>query len=306
MESIFVLTPIVVNMARVLLGTLEVIWPSRIRHVSVKILGSVNSAIKTNGECIAVSENEAMCECQDGYLGAQCEDRSKCEEICQKGSFPYFGCGSDISGMVALGCSSGGCRYLKEGEDYPYDGFCTYKTYTNEILLPPPTSPVSSPIDPPVVVDPDPVQEPTSPTSSPISIPSPPTNPPKNDFNCGCSSCTDTILGRDADGYSCGSRIEWLQTADGYNELDSCRKVSEEFPDICTCTCGRAPTRSPTRAPETCTDSDKLKYKNKKKRSCKWLGNRNKIRKWCRRKWKRKKLSKWCPETCSKVGVGKC
>ena len=46
MESIFVLTPIVVNMARVLLGTLEVIWPLRTRHVSVKILGSVNDAIK--------------------------------------------------------------------------------------------------------------------------------------------------------------------------------------------------------------------------------------------------------------------
>ena len=73
-------------------------------------------------------------------------------------------------------------------------------------------------------------------TPSLISIPSP-TNPPKNDSNCGFSSCTDTILGSYADGYSCGSRIEWLQTAAGYNEFDSCRKVSEEFPDICTCTC---------------------------------------------------------------------
>ena len=73
-------------------------------------------------------------------------------------------------------------------------------------------------------------------TPSLISIPSP-TNPPKNDSNCGFSSCTDTILGSYADGYSCGSRIEWLQTAAGYNELDSCRKVSGELPDICTCTC---------------------------------------------------------------------
>jgi len=57
---------------------------------------------------------------------------------------------------------------------------------------------------------------------------------------CGCFSCTDSVLNNnDANGYSCGARIDWLQTSESevvggsYNEYDSCRKVSGEFPEEC-------------------------------------------------------------------------
>jgi hypothetical protein len=203
-----------------------------------------------NGKCIAVNENEAMCECQDGYLGGMCEDRSACEGYCEKGNFPYFDCGSDISGMVALGCfKTGGCYYLREGQDYPYDGFCTYKTYNSEILLPTSTSPVqpvSSPTSSPVVVVPNPVQAPTSPTHSPVSVPTS-TNPPT--VRCGCNKCTEDVWNALAGEYSCGDRISFLEASDEatllnmgintgpLNEEGACRFVTEEFPNICTCIC---------------------------------------------------------------------
>jgi hypothetical protein len=71
------------------------------------------------------------------------------------------------------------------------------------------------------------------------------------------------------------------------------------------CACGGGSNPSDE---ETCTDSGELEFKNTKKKSCKWLGKKNekKTRKLCKRKWKRKKLSDWCPETCGKIGVGKC
>lgn len=54
---------------------------------------------------------------------------------------------------------------------------------------------------------------------------------------CGIASCSDTIWNTDADGYSCGGRIEWLQTSDAvggpYNEDEACHIVGEEFPEIC-------------------------------------------------------------------------
>ena len=37
--------------------------------------------------------------------------------------------------------------------------------------------------------------------------------------------------------YSCGSRIDWMISSQGYDESTACSYVSDEFPDICTCSC---------------------------------------------------------------------
>mmetsp|Transcript_30831 Transcript_30831/g.65210 ORF Transcript_30831/g.65210 Transcript_30831/m.65210 type:complete len:407 (+) Transcript_30831:141-1361(+) len=51
---------------------------------------------------------------------------------------------------------------------------------------------------------------------------------------CGCSSCTDSVLGRDANGYSVGSRIDWLVANTGQSEQGACSTVcKDEFPSIC-------------------------------------------------------------------------
>ena len=39
---------------------------------------------------------------------------------------------------------------------------------------------------------------------------------------CGCNSCTDSVLGRNADGYSVGSRIDWVKANTGRSENDAC------------------------------------------------------------------------------------
>lgn len=70
--------------------------------------------------------------------------------------------------------------------------------------------------------------------------PSPPSPPTNSDRYCGVESCTqrvwDTIAtGGGGGSYSCGSRISWLQSAQGYSERQACNQVESEFPDICLC-----------------------------------------------------------------------
>jgi len=49
----------------------------------------------------------------------------------------------------------------------------------------------------------------------------------KYNFDCGCpSSCTQEVLNRDADGHSCGQRIQWLINEKGKSERAACIKVS--------------------------------------------------------------------------------
>jgi len=219
------------------------------------------------GTCVSVSDTQATCDCQDGYFGSYCEDRSPCEGFCQSGSFPYFGCGSDIGNKVALGCfRTGGCYYLGEGQDYPYDGFCTYKTYDgntiigteDDIELAPAeiNLPSSAPTFPPTL--PPTVPTTSSPTLSPVELPVPAPISPQ----CGCDRCTDDVWNTVVDRYSCGNRITYLQnsneatlanvgiTTGPFDEAGACRFVSEEFPDICTCLCDDDDeTASPTGAP---------------------------------------------------------
>jgi len=66
-----------------------------------------------------------------------------CDNICP-GSYPY-GCADNLPDKVAYGClSSGGCNYLEEGQNYPHDGFCTFKGTV--VSTPETSSPSSSPI----------------------------------------------------------------------------------------------------------------------------------------------------------------
>lgn len=83
-----------------------------------------------HGTCVAASDTEAKCICDAGYSGEDCTE--SCEDKCL-GSYP-FGCATDVIGVERYGChSGGGCNYLKEGEQYPYDGFCTYKSVSQAI-----------------------------------------------------------------------------------------------------------------------------------------------------------------------------
>ena len=56
---------------------------------------------------------------------------------------------------------------------------------------------------------------------------------------CGCKSCTEavwnTIVTDAAGSYSCGARIELLQSAEGYSEASACTQVFTKFPTVCLC-----------------------------------------------------------------------
>ena len=82
---------------------------------------------------------------------------------------------------------------------------------------------------------------------------------------CGCNSCTEDVwnsIATDSAGsYTCGDRINWLQTAMSYSGADACAKVSDEFldgpcgpvcdPSKCTAPPTDAPSTQPTTPPTT-------------------------------------------------------
>jgi len=70
------------------------------------------------------------------------------------------------------------------------------------------------------------------------------------------------------------------------------------------------PTDFPT---ESCVDDADFKYKNRKKKNCRWVGRgkNKKVKNKCKRTWgvgsDNKSLYDWCPETCGKkAGLGRC
>jgi len=73
------------------------------------------------------------------------------------------------------------------------------------------------------------------------------------------------------------------------------------------------PTKSPTSSPTIssgnsgCEDSKELKFQNKRRKGCKWVGKkRRRIRRRCKKVWQGYKLFEFCPMTCGKVGLGNC
>lgn len=160
-----------------------------------------------NGKCVELSETEATCECQEGYFfGTNCKERSLCECFCEMGSFPYFGCAGDVAGKIKLGCrQKDGCAYIDGGKDYPYDGFCTYTCYEDNIVF-------------------------TNPDASPVQQPTPPHVTAKS----GCNKCTEDVWDTVVYGHIRGDRISWIASQGVYDAAGSCRFVIEEFPDICT------------------------------------------------------------------------
>lgn len=76
---------------------------------------------------------------------------------------------------------------------------------------------------------------------------------PQLPTHCGCKSCTESVwnaIATDADGsYSCGARIEWLQSVQGYSEASACTQVFTEFPTICLCDAASCTSPVPTQKP---------------------------------------------------------
>ena len=62
-------------------------------------------------------------------------------------------------------------------------------------------------------------------------------NPTVPSYYCSCPSCTVSIWSTMANGHTCGSRIQWIQTQEGLTEESACRRVSNEFPSICGPSC---------------------------------------------------------------------
>jgi len=65
---------------------------------------------------------------------------------------------------------------------------------------------------------------------------------------CGCAECNqamwDTLAtDPELDGsHTCGARISWMQTSQGYSEEAACAHVASEFPEICMCDPATCPT----------------------------------------------------------------
>ena len=245
------------------------------------------------GSCKVLSDTDATCICENGFSGDDCE--TSCHDVCNGGD---GGCATNIEGIVRYGChESGGCSYLREGEEYPYAGFCTYKQVPalscscgNENDCELTLSCNSDGTCPPAEYLPDstpcnsvpfgvcqagscaisepsvrPTKKPThSPSNPTTSVPSmfPPTPTPSiqgRTSYCGCDSCTQEVWDSMAAGYSCGTRILWLQSAQDYTEANACSAVASEFPDLCLCDsalCTGPPSQIPTILPSASPTDD--------------------------------------------------
>ncbi len=61
-----------------------------------------------------------------------------------------------------------------------------------------------------------------------------PTPPTGDGSRCGCSTCTSTVLNRDANGHKVSARIDWLEANRGMSERQACSAVcGREFPNVC-------------------------------------------------------------------------
>ena len=52
---------------------------------------------------------------------------------------------------------------------------------------------------------------------------------------CGCSQCTESVMQSKAGWHTCRARIEWMVGWRRKNEEKACRKVYQEYPEVCKC-----------------------------------------------------------------------
>jgi len=158
---------------------------------------------------------------------AKCGCASCTQEILDRDANGYP-CGGRINWVVANTelDETGACAVVA-GEEFPsVCGDCDPNTCDLEETQRPSLRPTAVPT-------PLPSSQPANPTAVPIEPTKAPVNPPE-DAKCGCASCTREIQDRNANGYPCGSRIDWVVNNEGLSEYDACALVGgEEFPSIC-------------------------------------------------------------------------
>ena len=85
---------------------------------------TLNKTCSGHGTCVANGDLDAICECDAGFSGDNCEQ--SCDDFCQ-GSYPY-NCNPNLQDVVLYGCNAfGGCGYKKEGEGELGSSFCVFK-----------------------------------------------------------------------------------------------------------------------------------------------------------------------------------
>ena len=175
--------------------------------------------------------------------------------------------------------------------------FCTGADVTN-----PTAAPVPDPTEAPVPLPtPAPVPSPTvAPVADPTEAPVPdPTEAPS--FSPTVIPVSDPTLAPTMGGTIWNSQWGTWEPTDSPTYLtDPPTWSPTDFPTL-------SPTLSPTE--DFCKDSEEFFFKDKKKKTCSWVGkgSNKKVRKKCKKKWKGIRVYDWCPETCGqKVGLGQC
>jgi hypothetical protein len=115
--------------------------------------------------------------------------------------------------------------------------------------------------------------------------------------------------------FACGSYTITLNeeiraSSDGkFGKIDTVK-------DICVDETSASPIESPSESPTELlgsarcdADSTDFRYKNKKKKGCRWVrkGKKKKrIKKKCKKMWDGELLSYYCSKSCGEVGLGPC